>query len=83
MCWPRVVLRTAILVRDGLKLLQFTSLWRSRLPNTGGGIFSTLVFYFAIKNFTSKLSRKVKVFSLAENKPADIFLQLRLMSSEN
>ena len=37
MCWPRVVLRTAILVRAVLKLLQFTSLWRSRLPNTGAG----------------------------------------------
>ena len=36
--------------------------------------------YFAIKNFALKLSRKVKVFSLAENKPVDIFLQLRLMS---
>ena len=35
MCGPRVVLRTAILVRAVLKLLQFTSLWRSRLPNTG------------------------------------------------
>ena len=48
-------------------------------------IFSTLdiVFYFAIKNFALKLSRKVKVFSLAENKQADIFLQLRLMSSQN
>ena len=46
-------------------------------------IFSTLdiVFYIAIKNFALKLSRKVKVFSLAENKPADIFLELRLMSS--
>ena len=44
-------------------------------------IFPTLdiVFYIAIKNFAT--SRKVKVFSLAENKPADIFLQLRLMSS--
>ena len=44
-------------------------------------IFSTLdiVFYIAIKNFALKLSRKV--FSLAENKPADIFLQLRLISS--
>ena len=46
-------------------------------------IFSTLdiVVYIAIKNFALKLSRKVKVFSLTENKPADIFLQLRLMSS--
>ena len=53
------------------------------LPDYHVEIFSTLdiVFYIAIKNFTLKLSRQVKVFSLAENKPADIFLQLRLMSS--
>ena len=35
MCWPHAVLQLAILVRAVLKLLQFTSLWRSRLPNTG------------------------------------------------
>ena len=35
-------------------------------------IFSTLdiMFHIAIKNFALKLSQKVKVFSLAENKPA-------------
>ena len=33
--------------------------------------------------FTLKLSRKVKACSLAENRPADIFLQLKLMSSQN
>ena len=36
------MLRTAILVRAVLKLLQFTSLWRSRLLNTGGVFFSNL-----------------------------------------
>ena len=35
MCWPHVVLQTAILVGAVLKLLQFTLLWRSCLLNTG------------------------------------------------
>ena len=43
MCWPRVVLRTTILVRAVLRLLQFTSLWRSRLLNTGAGIIAQLL----------------------------------------
>ena len=38
--------------------------------------------YLAIKNFELKLSRKVKACSQAENKPVDIFLKLKLMSSE-
>ena len=38
--------------------------------------------YLAMKNFALKLSRKVKACSKAENKPADIFLKLKLMSSE-
>ena len=31
----------------------------------------------------SRPSRKVKACSLAENRPADIFLQLKLMSNQN
>ena len=45
MCGPRVVLRTAILVRAVLKLLQFTSLWRSRLPNTGASSLTKINRY--------------------------------------
>ena len=40
-------------------------------------IFLVLIVLFALK-----LSRKVKACSLAENRPADIFLQLKLMSTQ-
>ena len=59
------------------KLEKFTILTRKPRSHARILIYRT----WPIKNFALKLSRKVKVFSLAENKPADIFLQLRLMSS--
>ena len=44
--------------------------------------FLALIVFFALKLFKA-LSQKVKACSLAENRPADKFLQLKLMSSQN
>ena len=61
MCGPRVVLRTAILVRAVLKLLQFTSLWRSRLPNTGGGekaVYTFMEYLLDEVKYCKKIMKK-------------------------
>ena len=53
------------------------------IDNHGLNFLGLIVFYFAIKNFALKLSQKDKVYSLTESKQVDIFLQLKLMSSQN
>ena len=78
MCWPRVVIRTAILVRAVLKLLQFTSLWRSRLFNTLADPIRTIRDYslFAIRDYSLSLfgfskhpaEYRYNIFRYKENK---------------
>ena len=57
------------------------------VDNHGWNFVSLIVFYFAIlyllRTWRYNSHEKIKSCSLAENKPADILLQLKLMLSEN
>jgi len=65
-------------------VIQYLSRWPSvmlrdcHVDNHARNFLGLYIVFFPLK-----LSRKVKACSLAENRRADIFLQLKLMSSQN